>query len=322
MKKIPLLQQVRDACRQVSEQAQWVSIDRERLQNYAACLPLAGALYPQIDPARHYLGHGADTVAFFLTLDAINFGSGYFLDLGLDPRQSGYFMVAAALTERFRRHGPFSAEQLGRLTADDCLLLFGLDSGKPAAMELMGRFGAALNQLGRYLQEHFHGSFTALVEAAEGRAGHLVELLAGMPLFQDEARYRGLQVPFYKRAQLTVADLAIAFAGRDWGSFVDLDELTLFADNLVPHVLRHDGVLVYRQALAARIEAGQLLQASSEEEIELRACAVHAVELLVAELRRQGHVVNAMGLDQLLWNRGQQPEYRRRPRHRTRSPYY
>ena len=44
---------------------------------------------------------------------------------------------------------------------------------------------------------------------------------------------------FYKRAQILPADLALAGVAQ----FADLDRLTLFADNLVPHVLRCDGVL-------------------------------------------------------------------------------
>ncbi len=39
------------------------------------------------------------------------------------------------------------------------------------------------------------------------------------------------------------ADLAAAFRGQGPGRFRDLDRLTLFADNLVPHVLRREGVL-------------------------------------------------------------------------------
>lgn len=295
-----LLHQVRHACRQVAEKARWMTIARERLPAYAARLPLAEALHPHIDPAHHYLSQGADTVAFFLPLDAVNFGSGYFPDLGLSPLRSGYFKMAAALADRFRRLGPFSAEQLRRLTPEDCLHLFELAPRNRAALELPGLFATSLNGLGRYLEEQFGGSFTALPEAAGRRAERLVEFLTAMSGFQDVANYRGLRVPFYKRAQLTVADLSIAFNGKGWGFFEDLNDLTLFADNLVPHVLRHDGILVYRRELATRIEAGQPLTAGSEEEIELRACAVHAVELLVSELHLQGHQVNAMGLDQWL----------------------
>jgi hypothetical protein len=317
-----LLQEVRDACRRVAERAVFVAIDHGRLPGYAASLPVARALRPEIDPERHHLGQGADTVAFFLTLDTINFGSGYFHELGLRPGQSGYFMVAGALTGHFRRHGPLAADRLCRLTAADCLELFGQNPRNPAAVELMALFAAALNDLGRYLMEHFDGGFTSLVEAAGGRAARLVELLTAMPLFRDVADYHGLRVPLFKRAQLTAADLAIAFDGRGWGRFTDQADLTLFADNLVPHVLRRDGVLKYRQDLAARIEAGEPIPAGSAEEVELRACAVHAVELLVAEIRRLGHGVTAMGVDQLLWNRGQESAYRANPRHRTRSVFY
>jgi len=143
-----------------------------------------------------------------------------------------------------------------------------------------------------------------------------------MPMFADVADYIGLRVPFYKRAQLAAADLAIAFGGQGWGRFGDLEKLTIFADNLVPHVLRHDGVLVYERDLAARIDAGEEVAVGSAPEVELRAVAVHAVELIKAELARQGRDVTAMGLDQLLWNRGQQPVYRAGPRHRTRTVFY
>jgi hypothetical protein len=98
--------------------------------------------------------------------------------------------------------------------------------------------------------------------------------------------------------------------------------LTIFADNLVPHVLRVDGILQYTDKLAARIDAGHLIPAGSPEEVEIRASALHAAELLVAALRSRGQPVSAMGLDYVLWNRGQQPYYKARPRHRTRTIFY
>jgi hypothetical protein len=130
------------------------------------------------------------------------------------------------------------------------------------------------------------------------------ELARGMAMFDD----RG----FYKRAQIVAADLALAGVA----SFIDLDRLTIFADNLVPHVLRCEGVLVYEESLAARIDAGELLPAGGAER-EIRACAVHACELISA---RTG--VPPRVLDHRLWNRGQAPEYKAHPRHRCRCVYY
>jgi hypothetical protein len=196
------------------------------------------------------------------------------------------------------------------------------DPGNPVAMELMDLYAQALGELGRYLLNHFGGSFGALIDSAEASAERLVALLARMPFFNDVSRYGALSVPLFKRAQLTAADLELAFGGVDWGRFTDGDQLTIFADNLVPHVLHIDGLLEYDSNLAARIEREELIPSGSPEEVEIRACGLHAVELLVAELKRQGQAVTARGLDYLLWNRGQEPHYKARPRHRTRSVYY
>jgi hypothetical protein len=58
------------------------------------------------------------------------------------------------------------------------------------------------------------------------------------------------------------------------------------------------------------------------EEIEIRACAPHAAELLKDALNASGPAITAMELDFLLWNRGQQPSYKSIPRHRTRTIFY
>jgi hypothetical protein len=275
-----------------------------------------------MDPSIHYLGHGEATIAFFLTLNAVNFGSGYFPLLLGDPAASGFRAVAAALTDRFEKQGPIPAEELARLTPADCAALFGQDLADPLAAELMALFSRGLNDLGRLLLARFGGDFGRLVEAAGHSAGRLVGLLAEMPLFRDVAEYRGVSVPFFKRAQLTAVDLHIAISGRGPGRFDDLERLTLIADNLVPHVLRHDGILAYDEALAARIDAGEPIPAGSAEEVEIRACTVHAGELLLDGLRRRGRNAGALWLDNLLWHRGQRPEFRRLPRHRTRTPFY
>ena len=193
------------------------------------------------------------------------------------------------------------------LNAVDCVRIFGqTDNDEPAVAELMTLFSRALNDLGTYVLDRFGGSFRALVAAADSSAERLLAILAEMPFYQD--------VGFYKRAQLTAADLSLARVAE----FGDLDRLTIFADNLVPHVLRVDGVVSYAPDLLARIQREELIPAGSAEEVEIRACAVHAVELI----RNRLHGVTSMQLDYLLWNRGQARAYKAQPRHRTRTLFY
>jgi hypothetical protein len=305
----------------VARRARAVRIDEDRLESLASSLAGERRSAPVVDPAHQRLATPAATLAFVITLDAVNFGSGYFPHLRKLPGLSGYLTLSTRLRQRFESEGPWSAEALLRLTAADCALVFGQDRG-PVADELIGLFARALRDLGRFLLERHGGRFEGPVESAAGSAERLVRELAKMELYLDVARYQELEVPFYKRAQITCLDLATALGGKGLGDFGDLDRLTLFADNLVPHVLRMLGVLVYDPELVGRIEAGELIESGSLEEVEIRAVALHAVEKLSEACARRGFEARPHQLDGVLWTLGQRPEIKARPRHRTRCTFY
>lgn len=308
-----VLDDLRAACAEVSSRARWVRIEHDLIGGYACGLTPAVAaqvLAPPDAEAELLTGDREMTAAFWLCLDAINFGSGWFPTMRKRPGRSGYFTVAIGLREWFIAGGAPAAADLAAIDAADLARVFGQDVGH----SLMGLFAASLRDLGRRTANGYAGDFVAIVDAAGASAVALVSELAGWRCFDDVSSYSGLELPFLKRAQLAAADLARSGVG----AFADLDQLTAFADNLVPHVLRVDGVLSYAPDLAARIDGGELLEPGSPEEVELRACAVHAVELLAGELPG----VSAVDLDLTLWNRGQQPRYRGRPRPRCRCTAY
>jgi len=96
-------------------------------------------------------------------------------------------------------------------------------------------------------------------------------------------QHQKLEEILQKCAEILAQHLDLALAGVC--EFPDLDRLTIFADNLVPHVLRVDGVLTYDPDLGARIDREELLPPGDEER-EIRACAVHAGELGVEALEQ------------------------------------
>ena len=316
-----LFDRIRSACAEVARCARLIRIDEDGLVSLASRLAREGRSAPGIDPAHHHFGEPATTVAFVITLDAVNFGSGYFPHLRKRRGLSGYLTLSTWLREQFASEGPWSAETLLRLTAADCTRVFGQDP-EPVADELMGLFARALRDLGRFLLEDHGGRFEGPVEMAAGSAERLVRQLAEMEFYRDVARYRGLEVPFYKRAQITCLDLATALGGKGLGHFSDLDRLTLFADNLVPHVLRMLGVLVYEPGLGERIESGELIESRSLEEVEIRAVALHAVERLSESCTGLGFEARPHQLDGILWTLGQRSDLKARPRHRTRCTFY
>ena len=273
--------------------ARSVRIDLDALQALEPGPP------PQLDSRRHYVdGPAADVADYLLVLDAINFGSGWFPTIRKRTGSSGYFTIAWALADRWRAGAGWTTAELRALRTEDVADTL----GQARDHELMALYAQALRELGRFLAGR---RALDLVAQAHGSAQRLAETLAtGMTMWHDHG--------FYKRAQIAPSDLALAGVAE----FDDLDALTIFADNLVPHVLRCEGVLVYDERLAAHIDAGRDLRPGAQER-EIRGCAVHACALLAG---RTG--MTERDIDNALWYRGQRPEYKARPRHRCRTVYY
>ena len=305
-----VVDELREASAEVARRARHVEIDLDAIPAYARSLCSGtGPVFPV--PSTIAPGAPRDAAAFWLTLDAINFGSGWFPTLRKGSHGTGYRTIEAGVRRRFEESGAWSAGALAELTP---MQLAGLMDQDPEH-ELMTLFAESLRDLGSNLAASSGGSFTALVDGARGSAVNLVETLAAWRCFADVSVYDEISVPFFKRAQIAAADLHRAGIG----GFTDIASLTMFADNLVPHVLRLDGVLHFEDDLMRRIEAVELIEHGSKEEVEIRACAVHAVELTVAAASTS---VTAADLDALLWNRGQQAAYKATPRHRSRTTAY
>jgi hypothetical protein len=305
-----LLSELREACATVAGRADHVGVNVSTIPSYAASL----------QGSRHSPGLGQDVhlsagtreqlAAYWLTLDAINFGSGWFPTLRKPEGRSGYETVAGGLRDRFKRQGPWLAAALSVIEAAELAAVLDQEPGH----ELMDLFARSLRDLGRHVTEEHGGSFAAVIDVAGPSAAELVACLAEWQCFCDVSLYDDLRIPFLKRAQIAAADVHRA----GLASFDDLDRLTMFADNLVPHVLRLDGVLAFDRSLVRRIEQGELIEHGSPEEVEIRGCAVHAVELITSA----SPGLMAVEVDQELWLRGRGGRYKAMPRHRSRCTAY
>jgi hypothetical protein len=303
--------EVRQACAWVAGRAASLSIDEEAIAEYARALPQSADGEGE-DPLLARVAPDRETrSAFVICLDAINFGSGWWPTIRKREGLSGYSTIAATMADRFHGAGPWSAAELTELAAGEVAAALGQDPEHP----LMADYARSLRDVGAHVSEDHEGRFDRVVDAAGGSALALADLLASWGAFADTSTYEDRAVPFFKRAQIAAADLDRAGVAP----FPDRRRLTGFADNLVPHVLRIDGVLRLAPALEARIEAGDLLEHGSAEEVELRACAVHAVELLAAAC--QGRL-SPPTIDAILWNRGRDARDKAVPRPRSRNTAY
>jgi hypothetical protein len=311
-----VFERVRRGCAAVAERATLVSIDEGALDELAATLTAAGppALLPEERPPDD---EDEEAVAAeVLAWNAVNFGSGWFPLLAKRPGLSGARTLASAFADHVRTNGPPTGEWLAAADTPSCARIFEQPHPGPVD-DLLDLFARAWRDLGEALVAQHNGEAVGLVRAAGGSADRLVTTLGAMPLANDVSSYDGVDVPFFKRAQITVSHLSRALGGRGLGRFADGDRLTAFADNLVPHTLRMAGVLRYDPVLADRIDRQDPLAPGEPAEVEIRACGVHAVELLAA---RTG--TPPADIDHHLWQRGQDPAVKAVPRHRCRCSWY
>ena len=320
---------VLSATAQVVKDAQYLTLDR----GAARALADRWALQPWPEQsgldALHFFDGTARTVNWVLVLDTLNF---CFWGEPGQPRWQvewhgqlldGYNALAAALSRAVERgFCIWEADYLASMREDTLAEILAPVDGSPPIPLFEARL-ANVREVGQVLRDRYHGEFASAVLLADRSAVSLALLLAReFASFRDTAAWQGITVPFYKRAQICVADLHTAFAGRDWGTFDDLDQLTAFADYKLPQLLRRYGVLVYSSELAEHVDLLQPIPAGSREEVEIRSATIWGVEWLRRELASRGMARPASAVDYRLWSDSQAKAPDALPYHRTRTIYY
>lgn len=205
-----------------------------------------------------------------------------------------------------------------------------LRSDTAVEVPLLSERVKCLHEVSNVLLENFEGSFVNCVKKANQSATSLLTLIVeNFKCFKDEAVYKGHTVSFYKRAQILVADIWACFKGEGLGYFKDVEEITMFADYRVPQSLLYYGVFEYSKELLEKLKKQIVLKNGDEEEVEIRGCSIHAVELvkeLVQKKLGADKKINSILIDHYLW------DFRRRhnkeivekglPFHKTYSIYY
>jgi hypothetical protein len=298
-----VIEQVLPSCRRVAGSARLVTIDETALAAFAG--PIANLLPGKMRHTPHHLASDyRATTAYFLILDALNFGSGFFAHYRPYRGEEGYYALATALRDWFLAEGTPDPRMLQAIDAATVARILGQDPDDAALARFLGWATEALRELGRFVDTELEGYYANLLALGGLEADAMVAQLVRMPMFRDMSLLDGEEVWLLKRAQIFVHDLAIAGVQRGLFEITGLDRLTVFADNMLPFVLEANGVLRYDADLSRRIGAGELLEPGSRAEIELRAVTVHACELLRQALVARGHDITAGELDFALWNCG------------------
>ncbi|XP_047035965.1 queuosine salvage protein [Helicoverpa zea] len=242
---------------------------------------------------------------------------------------SGYYALEAALARAIKNGIDITnPEYYSKITEDQLRDIMKGDNA--ATIPLFNERISVLHEVGAILLEKYNGTFVTCLKEANKSAVKLLEIIVdNFPCFRDEAVFEGQKVALYKRAQILVADLWNFFGGSGWGEFTDIDKITMFADYRVPQVLVYFGALSYSDELMDKLKKDVLLSSGSPEEVEIRGCSIHAVELLKKKLEdklkgQDAEVPNSSLIDYYLWcyRRKYADDMESIPFHKTLGIYY
>ena len=148
-----------------------------------------------------------------------------------------------------------------------------------------------LNQVGQILVEEYKGDWLNFVKSGpkklyQNGEGLIERLVSQFERFRDTSIYLGEKVHFLKLAQL-------AFWGihRELGKYgdfyiEDMENMTAFADYIVPVALEKMKIITYSEKLKNKIEQGVLIESDSIEEIEIRAATLFVTAQLTEEINK------------------------------------
>lgn len=178
-------------------------------------------------------------------------------------------------------------------------------------------------EIGSVLEQNYAGRFHNFLDSGPRTTSAAIErLVETFPSFRDESDYHGRSVAFQKRAQLLLWQLHSRFRADGTFALDDPDQLTIFADYIVPVALRVLGITSYSDELEAAINARELIPRDSDEEIEIRAASIWACHLLTRAInarRPSDRQVIDTVIDTRLWTHYHESHW---PHHLTITTAY
>ncbi|KAF9173879.1 hypothetical protein BGX21_011438 [Mortierella sp. AD011] len=275
-------------------------------------------------------------------IDILNTGHGFRKELHEDSDRGAFETIIFGVMSFHISSAPTDAEGLSKLTAWEVGSHFGITMqkdvpselehvtiSKPSvAFKLAGQIQGVLNETGNVLKQKGFTTLGAFVidaaKKAQGSGEKFSEILINtFPAFQDYAEIDGKPVYVFKKALLLASTLERRFAATESiFAFKDIKGSPIFADNVIPTLLTHLGILVLPENLKHTVEDGGVT--SVEESYRLRAAAIDGCHEIVEAANNKDNKVGTVeygekgmlnvDLDVYLWRVAKEPHYRKVPR--------
>ena len=179
-----------------------------------------------------------------------------------------------------------------------------------------------LHETAKTIVEKFNWSIENFLKSAKVEWNLLEFFIKNFKSFEDVSIYKNQNIYFYKLAQLVVSDRYSLLPGTEFESLIDKNSLTALADYKVPQMLRLQNILEYDNSLEEKIVKKIEIPHDSEEEIEIRANTVQAIEKIKEILIIDNPWIMSVDINDTIRLSSQNKEWPIEPHHCTRTTDY
>jgi hypothetical protein len=302
----------------VAERSKFVKIDEESIHDFCSDFHDAHVYHPlESTPFKMPKLNEAEKMAFLFVFDSQAFcywGEPKWAIEYQGQQLDGSWAMMASIARAHEDGVPiFDFDFLSGITEKD----FAAITKGNVEIPLFNERVAIMRELGSVMKKHFAGDPKNVLQAGDFEAQKLLSVIEeNFPNFNDFSIYKDHKVFFFKRAQLLISDI-FDVVHADIGN---IGSLTGFADYKIPQMLRQLGMLQYAETLAQKVDHRIPIAKDSPEEVEIRAAAILAQELIRQTLEGQGIEIRASHIGHHLWLMSQAGL--KSPYHRTRTIAY
>ena len=166
-----------------------------------------------------------------------------------------------------------------------------------------------LNKVGEILVAEYKGDWLNFIKSGpknlyQNGEGLIERLVYQFERFRDTSIYLGQEVHFLKLAQLAFWGIHRELSRHKDFYIEDMENMTAFADYIVPVALEKMNIVTYSDKLKNKIEQGVLIESGSIEEIEIRSATLFVTAQLTEEINKLRGVNDKIIIPQLdfkLW---------------------
>jgi len=183
-----------------------------------------------------------------------------------------------------------------------------------------------LNNVGDTLVTKYSGDWINFIEDGpkklyDNGEGLVERLVRDFKRFDDHSIFENEKVYFLKLAQLAFWGIHRELSKRHF-YIEDMENMTAFADYIIPVALESFGIVKYSSGLKEKIDSGILIDRDSIEEIEIRSTSIYVTAKLtelINNYKNEEEKIIIPQLDFKLWTDFHADE---RPHHLTKTIMY